>query len=125
VDVRIHCSRRVRRQVRKSKHRVDRECAAVCQVLRFNPNYGAVIPRRAGLRKMRIQCRSQNFGKSGGYRAIYQHEIIDEIMYIVIVAIYFKGDQEDLSNDEYQTARTEAEDILGDVLSHSWDDTPA
>lgn len=60
MDVRFHCSKRVRNSGKKSKHRVLENCPIVLDVLRFNPDYGVVIPKTKGLRKMRISAPGLN-----------------------------------------------------------------
>jgi len=122
MDVKIHCFARVKRHVKKSKHRVGDECPTVCQVLSLNPHFGVVVPGHSPLRKMRVHLPKQNMGKSGGYRAVYICSVVDETMYCVILELYFKGDKTDLAQEEYEKALTEGQHILLDVLKHPWDD---
>ena len=121
MDVRFHCSKRVRHSGKKSKHRVLENCPTVLQVLRLNPFYGVSIPRFHDLRKMRLRAPGLNVGKSGGYRLIYRAKEMDEAAYVVFLEVYFKGDCEDLSQDEYKLLTTEAEAILSAPMLHDWD----
>ena len=120
MDVRFHCAAKVRKQAKKSKHRVFTECETVMNVLRLHPEYGVAVKGYAPLRKMRVAVPSLKLGKSGGYRVIYCLQQIDEILYVVFVALYFKGDQADLSDEQYVEARHSAEEILGNVLDFDW-----
>lgn len=99
MDVRFHCAAKVRKQGKKSKHRVFTCCETVMQVLRLNPEYGVEVKGCAPLRKMRVAVPALNIGKSGGYRMIYGVELIDEIKYVVFLHLYFKGEQADLSDE--------------------------
>lgn len=121
MDVRVHCSKRVRRSGKKSKHRVLETCPTVMQVLRLNPHYGMSIPRFHLLRKMRLRVSGLNVGKRGGYRLIYRAMEMDEAVYIVLLETYFKGDAEDLTHDEYKTLATEAEAILSQPMRYEWE----
>ena len=121
MDVRFHCSKRVRHSGKKSKHRVLESCPTVLQVLRLNPLYGVSIPRFHDLRKMPLRAPGLNVGKSGGYRLIYRAKEMDEAIYVVFLGIYFKGDSEDLSSDEYKSLVSEAEAILSAPMVHDWD----
>ena len=78
-------------------------------------------PRFHDLRKMRLQAAGLNVGKSGGNRLIYRAKEMDEAMYIVFLETYFKGDCEDLSQDDYKLLATEAEAILSAPILHDWD----
>ena len=120
MDVRFHCAAKAHKQAKKSKHRVFAECETVMNVLRLNPEYGVEVKGYAPLRKMRVAVPSLKLGKSGGYRVIYCVEQIDEIQYVVFVALYFKGDQADLSHEQYLEALQSAEEILGSVLDFDW-----
>ena len=121
MDVRFHCSKRVRHSGKKSKHRVLESCPTVVQVLRLNPQFGLSIPRFYDLRKMRLRAPGLNAGKSGGYRLIYRAKEMDEAVYVVFLETYYKGDSEDLTHDEYKTLVIEAETILSDPMLHDWD----
>jgi hypothetical protein len=90
-------------------------------VLAANPEYGAVVKGRGGLRKMRVKVPSLNVGKSGGYRLIYKPMRIGESWRVIFLATYFKGDCEDLSNDEYKTIQSEADALFAEVNAIEWD----
>lgn len=121
MDVRFHCSKRVRNSGKKSKHRVLETCPTVLQVLRLNPEYGEVIRKTGGLRKMRLIAPGLNVGKSGGYRLIYRSKAMDEALHIVFLEIYFKGDCEDLSKDHYGTLEDDADAIFNMPILHDWE----
>jgi len=121
MDVRFHCSKRVRHSGRKSKHRILENCPTVVQVLRLNPHYGVAIPGFHLLRKMRLRAPGLNTGKSGGYRLIYRAMEMDEAVYVVFLETYFKGDAEDLTRDEYKTLAAEAAAILSQPVLHEWE----
>lgn len=91
-------------------------------VLALNPDRGVSIPGHGSLRKMRVQVPGAKLGKRGGYRCIYRKAHIDEIIYIVILEVYYKGDSEDLSNDAYDTLEVEAAEVLSDPLDVDWED---
>lgn len=71
---------------------------------------------------MRLRVPGLNAGKSGGYRLIYRNEIVDEVMHIVLLETYFKGDQEDLTKAEYNDLSALAEEILSNPLDVDWVD---
>ena len=121
MDVRFHCSRRVRHSGKKSRHRVLETCPTVLQVLRLNPHHGVSIPRFHDLRKMRLRVPSLNVGKRGGYRLIYRAMEMDEAVYVVFLETYFKGDCEDLTHDEYKLLNMEAAAILAQPLLYDWE----
>ncbi len=121
MDVRFHCAAKVRKQGKKSKHRVLDCCGTVQQVLRLNPEYGVEVSGFAPLRKMRVAVPALKLGKSGGYRTIYRVQLIDEIKYVVFLQLYFKGDVEDLSAAEYRATLLESERILANVLDFNWE----
>ena len=121
MDVRFHCSKRVRHSGKKSKHGVMETCQTLQQVLRMNPHFGVSIPRFQDLRKMRLQVPGLNVGKRGGYRLIYRAREMDEAVYVVFLETYFKGDCEDLSAAEYKELATAADSILAQPMLHDWD----
>jgi hypothetical protein len=121
VDLRFHCTTRLARAIRRSKHFVGRECERVKTVLRAHHEYGVVIPRHAPLRKMRVHVHALNCGKSGGYRMVYRTAHVDEVRYVVLLDLWFKVDREDLGADEYSTLLAEADAILRDPLAHLWE----
>lgn len=122
MDVRVGCAPTVLKAAKKSKHHVLEQCATIARVLALNPQFGVVVPGHASLRKMRLQLPSLKIGKRGGYRRVYASRRVDEFIYVLIVALYFKGDMEDLAHTEYATAERTAESILGRVLDFEWSD---
>lgn len=121
MDVRFHCSKRVRHSGKKSKHRVMETCETLRQVLQLNPQYGVSIPRFNDLRKMRLRVPGLNVGKSGGYRLIYQVKEMDEALHVVFLETYFKGDCEDLSQAAYKELASTAAAIFDQPMFHEWD----
>lgn len=72
-----------------------------------HPDKGDVIPGCGGLRKLRFAAVKRGKGKRGGLRIIYLH--IPEAERIDLLAIYGKGDKDDLSADEKAILRALAE----------------
>jgi hypothetical protein len=70
---------------------------------------------------MRVQVPAFGLGKSGGYRAIYQSATVDEEIYVVLLATYFKGDREDLDQTTYKELKEAAAEILGNVIDYEWE----
>ena len=124
MDVKFHFSRRFNRSIKRSKHSVENCLEDLKTALAVNPEFGQPIPRFAKLRKMRIRVPSLNVGKSGGYRLIYRRAIIDEVQYINFLEMYFKGDKEDLTADEYQQLLSESEEVVQNILDFDWTDAP-
>lgn len=123
MNVRFHCTARLARAVKRSRHHVARECERerVKTVIRSSPEYGVVIPRHAPLRKMRVHVQALACGKSGGYRMIYRVALIDEVKFVVLLELYYKGDREDLDAAEYSRLAAEAESVLDRPLSFIWE----
>jgi mRNA-degrading endonuclease RelE of RelBE toxin-antitoxin system len=122
MDVRFHCSHRVRRSGKRSRHDVFGACGDICKVLKLHPDYRVPIPGFLHFRKMRLMVPGLASGKSGGYRLIYRKQVQDETLYIVFLETYFNGDREDLSRQEYKTLAHESEAILSSPLSFDWSD---
>jgi len=121
MDVRFHCSKKIRHSGKKAKHDVFSACPDICQVLRLNPYYGLSIPHFHHLRKMRLRVRGLNSGKRGGYRLTYRAKEMDQAVYIVFLETYFKGDREDLTHAEYKLLNDEADRLLSQPLSYDWE----
>ncbi|MEQ8768663.1 MAG: hypothetical protein RL885_32450 [Planctomycetota bacterium] len=121
-DRRFHCTKRALKSARKAKHDVERRCAALKAVLTINPERGLPVKGFAVLRKMRVQVPEAKLGKRGGYRCIYRKAEIDEIDYVVFLEIYFKGDREDLTPQEYKLLEAETDGVLDDPLLVDWED---
>lgn len=94
----------------------------MCTVLALHPDYGVVVKGHAPLRKMRVAAPGLTAGKSGGYRLIYATARVDECQHFVLLALYYKGDREDLEPSDYKALKVEASAILGNVIDHSWID---
>lgn len=116
----MHCTGRLQRAARKSKHRIGDACSVVCSILELNPQYGVVTPGHPTLRKMRVKAPGLTVGKSGGYRLIYSTAIVDECQHFVLLEIFYKGDREDLDPSDYTKLKTEAALILGNVIDYPW-----
>jgi hypothetical protein len=74
----------------------DDELCGLMDWLAARPDAGKVIPGGGGLRKMRWAVKGH--GKRGGARVIYFWWLADDK--ILLLDIYAKGKQEDLSADE-------------------------
>lgn len=79
----------------------DEGLFALMEWLAARPGAGKVIPGSGGLRKLRWAAKGH--GKRGGARVIYFWWISDER--ILLLDIYGKGEQEDLSADEIKVLR--------------------
>ncbi|HEU0016637.1 MAG TPA: hypothetical protein VFQ45_23345 [Longimicrobium sp.] len=89
----------------------DEEFRALQNVLLANPASGAVISGTGGLRKLRWSAPGS--GKRGGIRVIYY--VFDQKKLILLLLIYRKNEQEDLSQEQKRVLRmlVEAEVITG------------
>lgn len=63
-----------------------------------DPQQGAVMPGCGGLRKLRVADVRRGKGKRSGARIIYLH--VPEVNQILLLDIYGKGEQENLSAAE-------------------------
>lgn len=95
-------------------------CSTVCAVLALNPQYGMVVKGHSALRKMRVKAPGLTSGKSGGYRLIYATAFVDECHHFALLALYYKGEREDLDPDDYIALKSEAGAILGNVIDYPW-----
>ena len=120
ATARVHCTAAVERAAKKSKHRIVEACSKVCKVLALRPEYGLVVKGHASLRKMRVAAPGLTVGKSGGYRVIYASACVDECQHFVLLALYYKGDREDLDPSTYKALVAEAATILSNVIDYSW-----
>ena len=75
------------------RHRDDEQYRAMRAALSLRPEYGALIPGGAGLRKLRWSAEGR--GKRSGVRMIYYWAVDDELCYMVYM--YAKNEQGDLS----------------------------
>jgi mRNA-degrading endonuclease RelE of RelBE toxin-antitoxin system len=122
MQIAFHCCQKIRKSGKKSKHRVLETCDDVQKVLKLKPDYGQSIPKFDVLRKMRIAVPGLNVGKSGGYRLIYREREIDDVIHVVFLETYFKGDKDDLSDSEYKFIKSVSEEILSDPIAYDWTD---
>ena len=74
-----------------------------------NPGGGSVIQRTGGLRKMRVPDADRRKGKRGGYRVIYLD--LPDAERTHLLAIYDKGEKDDISTEEKRLLRAIAERI--------------
>ena len=85
----------------------DDDYAQLQHALIVNPEAGAVIRNSGGLRKLRWQSSFNDKGKRSGIRIIYYH-ITDENQ-ILMLYVYSKATQDDLSSTELQILRKVSE----------------
>ena len=52
---------------------------------------------------------------------IYRAALVDETKYIVLLDMFFEGEKEDLPADDYTRLAVEADRVLDDPLSFSWE----
>ena len=72
---------------------------------------------------MRVHVPALQTGKRGGYRLIYKPLMVDEVWKAALLAAYFKGDCNDLSQAEYEGIAGEAEEIFNDSEGKfEWED---
>lgn len=121
MDVRFHCSKRVRQSGKRAKHRVFDACATVCQVLRLHPFHGDSIPGFHDLRKMRLRVPGYPVGKRDGYRLIYRAKEMDQAVHVVYLETYSKAECADLTHDEYKVLGREAEAVFAQPMLHDWE----
>lgn len=121
MDILFHCSKNALKCVKKSSHRVGETCETLKIVISNKPDYGALLRRHTGLRKMRVKVPSLNVGKSGGYRCIYRYEIVDEVLMVIFLSTYFKGDKENLTESEYNALQDDSEHILSNITDYEWE----
>jgi hypothetical protein len=74
----------------------DGEFEGVLELLAKKPKSGGIIKGSGGLRKVRIARKGA--GKSGGTRVIYYYH--NETKPILLLQIYAKADQEDLTGKQ-------------------------
>jgi hypothetical protein len=79
----------------------EREYCNLQVALMINPKKGVVIPGSGGLRKIRWPLPGR--GKSGGARAIYYLASEDNI--ILLLFMYAKNEQDDLSSEQLSLLR--------------------
>jgi mRNA-degrading endonuclease RelE of RelBE toxin-antitoxin system len=92
----------------------DQAYAAFQKKLMADPNGGSVMPGCGGLRKVRVPDARRQKGKRGGARVIYLH--IPEANWILLLDIYGKGEQEDLSASEKRVLKRLAEEFKQEAI---------
>ena len=85
------------------------ERADLDRYLHVAPDAGAVMPRMAGLRKLRLRARGR--GKSGGARVIYYWESPDGSG-VALLRIFARSRSGDMSESDAKRLRRAAEEIL-------------
>jgi len=120
TETRFHLSRRAERSANNSKHNVLSELGTVKKILMLNPDYGVPVSGFGALRKMRVAVPKYNMGKSSGYRLVYRKAVVEEVVFIALLELYFKGDRADLSQSEYQVILEESEVLLNSLLDVAW-----
>ncbi|MGE8067237.1 type II toxin-antitoxin system RelE/ParE family toxin [Pseudomonas sp. NPDC089569] len=91
---------------RRAKDLIDDEAYTSLQnVLVRNPSAGDVIEDTGGIRKIRIAAKGH--GKRGGARVIYYHFV--SMSQIVLLMIYPKNGQQDLTVDERKALKAAIE----------------
>ncbi|GLH48738.1 type II toxin-antitoxin system RelE/ParE family toxin [Pseudomonas lactis] len=91
---------------RRVKELIDEDAYMAFQnVLVVNPAAGDVIEGTGGIRKIRVAAKSH--GKRGGARVIYYH--FASASQIVLLMIYPKNEQQDLSADERKSLKAAIE----------------
>ncbi len=89
---------------RVAKRLADEDYARLQRYLVENPDAGAVIEGGGGIRKIRFALPGR--GKSGGIRVIYYWSVRREL--ILLLDIYAKNEQADLTDDQTNRLRLEA-----------------
>lgn len=89
---------------RLAKRLADDDYAKLQRYLAENPDAGALIKGGGGIRKLRFALPGR--GKSGGIRVIYYWSVRREL--ILLLDIYAKNEQADLTNDQTNRLRREA-----------------
>ena len=84
----------------------EEDLARVQGLLLVRPDAGKIIPKSGGLRKLRVAAKGH--GKRGGARMIYYWVVAHDR--ILMLDIYAKNEQEDLSAGELKLLRTLIED---------------
>ena len=87
----------------------DDEYRKLQVALANKPNLGAVIPRSGGIRKVRWSLPGR--GKRGGTRVIYYWARAKETL--LMLYIYAKGEQDDLSPQQVRELRMVVEEEFG------------
>ena len=86
----------------------DEERQRLLETLKAEPKSGDVIPGTSGLRKLR--WKRPGTGKRGGVRVIYY--FYDERGLLMMLTVYAKSDQEDLSSKDKKAYRDLVDEIV-------------
>lgn len=105
------------------KHNLTLAISNVKKLLKIDPEYGAAIPGHSKLRKVRATATNLNIGKRSGYRVIYRKTEIDDIIHLILLDVYFKGDKSDLSREEYSNLLIDSENIILSSEDVDWEET--
>jgi mRNA-degrading endonuclease RelE of RelBE toxin-antitoxin system len=90
--------RSIKRLEKRFRH-VKEDVGIAIKILLQNPKLGVAIPRGHGIRKLRVPNSDLVKGKSSGYRLLYYVEDQPEpLLYLLL--LYFKSDQEDVTQKE-------------------------
>jgi hypothetical protein len=89
---------------RLAKRLADDDYAKLQLYLAENPDAGALVEGGGGIRKVRFALPGR--GKSGGIRVIYYWSVGREL--ILLLDIYAKNEQADLTDDQTNRLRREA-----------------
>jgi mRNA-degrading endonuclease RelE of RelBE toxin-antitoxin system len=97
-----------------SEYLPDESYAALQRELLAAPEKGTPMPGCGGLRKIRTPDPRRGKGKRGGARVIYLH--VPEANVILLMDIYGKGEQEDLSAGQKKILKALAEQYKRDAI---------
>lgn len=92
----------------------DQTYAEFQQHLMTDPESGDVMPGCGGLRKVRLRDPRRQKGKRGGSRVIYLH--VPEANWILLLDIYDKNEQEDLTAAEKKVLKGLAQRFKEQVI---------
>ncbi|MBE7469871.1 MAG: type II toxin-antitoxin system RelE/ParE family toxin [Anaerolineae bacterium] len=100
------------KRLEKRFRNVKNDVSNAIKVLVENPKLGVAIPGGNRVRKLRVQNSDLARGKSGGYRLLYCIEDQPEpTLYLLL--LYFKSDQEDVTQKELQDLLDELRSEMG------------
>ena|ERR1035437_9607450 len=98
---------------RRADYLTDDDFAVLQEMLRANPEMGAVIRGSGGLRKVRFADRRRSKGKRGGLRVIYYWWSREEHLYLFDV--FDKVEMSDLSSTQKKNFKLTLKYILNEV----------
>ena len=91
--------------VKRSRLLSDDELRTLEEHLAVHPTAGDVIEGTGGVRKLRWGDPRRGKGKRGGSRVLYFYFLTDSLIYLM--AIYGKGEKDDLTAEDKKLIRTE------------------